>query len=169
MSKLKLYTITDEYIDYLRTFDSKILFNKNSKRKYLGTVLTISNYNYVVPLSSPKEKDYFYVDGVKTIKKDSMPIIRIIVENNELKGTLRFSNMFPAPDKVLTYYNINNENDINYKILIIKELVFINSIAEKIRKHAKVIYTQKINNYEHFHYIKNTVDFKLLEKESTKY
>ena len=44
---MKLYAITDEYINYLRQFDSKVYDNKEDKRevmrKYLGIVLTIND------------------------------------------------------------------------------------------------------------------------------
>ena len=47
---MKLYAITDEYINYLRQFDSKVYDNKEDKRtvmrKYLGIVLKINDMNY---------------------------------------------------------------------------------------------------------------------------
>ena len=43
---MKLYAVTDEYINYLRQFDIKVYDNKEDKRKvmrkYLGIVLTIN-------------------------------------------------------------------------------------------------------------------------------
>ncbi len=58
---MKLYTVIDEYIDYLRQFDSKVYDNKKDKRKvmrkYLGIVLTINEMNYYIPMSSPKKSD----------------------------------------------------------------------------------------------------------------
>jgi hypothetical protein len=59
---MKLYAITDEYINYLRQFDSKVYDNKEDRRtvmrKYLGIALTINNMNYYIPMSSPKKSDY---------------------------------------------------------------------------------------------------------------
>mgnify|MGYP004612944251 CR=1 FL=1 len=49
-----------------------------------------------------------------------------------------------------------------------KELVFIEKNQEMINKYAKIIYNQKINNYD-VSYIKNVVDFKLLEEKCKKY
>lgn len=55
--KLKLYSISDKYIQYLRNFDIKIYDNKEGRRvhtrKYLGVVLHINNFRYYVPFSSP--------------------------------------------------------------------------------------------------------------------
>lgn len=47
---MKLYAITDEYINYLRKFDKRVYDNKEDKRtvmrKYLGIVLKIKQLNY---------------------------------------------------------------------------------------------------------------------------
>ena len=54
--RLKLYYISNDYIDYLRKFDDKVRFNKNHSRPYVGIVYTYNNNNYFAPLSSPKPK-----------------------------------------------------------------------------------------------------------------
>jgi protein AbiQ len=71
LKRLKLYTIKDAYIEYLRTFDNKVMLNKDAKRKYIGVVLSIDNFNYFVPLSSPKDEDYIIKDGIKKIKSNT--------------------------------------------------------------------------------------------------
>ena len=47
---MKLYAVTDEYINYLRQFDNKVYDNKEDKRtvmrKYLGIVFKIKQLNY---------------------------------------------------------------------------------------------------------------------------
>ncbi len=51
---MKLYAVTDKYIDYLRQFDNKVYDNKEDRRKvmrkYLGIVLTINEINYYIPM-----------------------------------------------------------------------------------------------------------------------
>ena len=170
---MKLYAVTDEYIDYLRHFDYKVYDNKEDKRKvmrkYLGIVLTINEMNYYIPMSSPKKSDY----KDNQIRKSIVPIIRI-VSNEEvdnvpvLKGTLRISNMIPVPDSELILYEPKYERNKNYKILVEKELEFIGKNEEMIKKYASSIYNQKINNYD-VSYIKNVVDFKLLEEKCKEY
>lgn len=48
---MKLYSVTDKYIYYLRQFDYKVYDNKEDRRKvmrkYLGIVLTINEMNYI--------------------------------------------------------------------------------------------------------------------------
>ena len=159
---MKLYTITDDYINFLYDIDNMVLFNKDGNRKYLGVVLCVDGFDYFVPLSSPKDGDY----EDKVIKKDSVTTMRIVYPdvNNvpELKGTLKFNNMIPVPKEVLTYYDINKESDLNYKTLVIKELMFIKDNVDKIKKKADVLYKQKTKNYS-FKHLKYTLDFKKLE------
>lgn len=127
---------------------------------------------YFVPLSSPKETDYIMNGEKKEIRKSIIPIIRIVTKDNqgnlELKGTLKFSNMIPVPDCALLTYDVELEIDKNYKVLILKELAFISDNTDKIFKHARVIYNQK-NRSLNINYLKETVDFILLEQKCKEY
>lgn len=164
--KLNLYSVSDKYIKYLRQFDNRIYDNKEDtrtyERKYLGVVLTINELNYYVPMSSPKKSDYIDFNK-KIIRKDTKTIIRIH-DGNRLYGTLRISNMIPVPITELEPYIISNEKDNKYRDVILGELRYINSNTEKIMKYSQIVYNQKINNTD-IGYIKNTVDFKLLEEK----
>jgi len=51
---------------------------------------------------------------------------------------------------------------LKYREIILGELKYINKNSSKIVKNAKIVYSQKFKNLE-IGYIKNTVDFKLLE------
>ena len=51
---VKIYIIQEEYIDYLRQSDEKVLKNKLEKRPYIGIVLKQGNFKYFSPLGSPK-------------------------------------------------------------------------------------------------------------------
>ena len=56
---MKLYSISDEYIKYLRKKFPRVYSNKENvrihKRKYLGVVIEIGSHKYYIPLSSPKD------------------------------------------------------------------------------------------------------------------
>ena len=164
--KLNLYSISDKYIKYLRKFEDKIYDNKEEirvrTRKYLGIVLTINNCNYYIPMSSPKKSDYIDYEK-RIIRKDTKTIIRID-NGNRLYGTVRISNMIPVPITELEPYMIETEQDRKYKEVILGELRYINNNVEKITKNAKIVYNQRIKN-ENIGYIKNTVNFKLLEEK----
>ena len=117
MEEFKLYSVSDEYVKWLRKDFPNVYSNKiNSRthtRKYLGVVLQIGQYHYYVPMSSPKDSDYQIAGADKVIKKSIVPIIRIVVKNKngekELKGTLRISHMIPVPISELELYDLENE------------------------------------------------------------
>lgn len=170
---MKLYSITDNYINYLKRYEKRVYDNKEDirkvTRKYLGIVLKVNDFNYYIPMSSPKKSDY----KENEIRKSIVPIVRIISQEEidgipVLKGTLRISNMIPVPESELILYEPKFEQNKNYKILVEKELEFIDKNEDMIRKYASIIYNQKINNYD-VSYINNVVNFRLLEQKCLEY
>lgn len=187
MDKLKIYSIDIKYIEYLRSFKKldAVYLNKdegdNHGRKYLGVILEIEGFNYYVPMSSPKSNDYVFISGEKKIRHSVIPIMRMVTKDvngeDELKGTLRFSNMIPAPNSVLTPYIIETEKDEDYKILVQKEYDFVKSNKDKIIKNANIIYNQKTKEDIYYRenppkkpgYLDSTIDFKYVEEVCKKY
>ena len=172
MPKIQLFEVDDYYIQYLQQFDNRVLnhygANYVKSRKYLGVLININDCDYIAPLSSPNPKTD-YDKGV--IRKSIIPIIRIIKLGKKAKllGTIKLTNMIPIYDStVLNYYDVNNETDINYKNLVLDELRFIYANKNKIFHNAIKLYQQKINNMS-MGYIKNTVDFQLLEEKAKLY
>ena len=108
-------------------------------RKYLGVVLTINDYRYYAPLSSPKNSDYFVDEnGKKIIRKSIIPIIRMVESDitgkKTLLGTIKLSNMIPVPQGQLVLYNPDLEEDSHYKDLVEKEIRYINRHTPEILK-----------------------------------
>ena len=173
--QLNLYSVSEKYIKYLRKFDNRIYDNKEEirshMRKYIGIVLRINEFNYYIPLSSPKSTDYYDMENNK-IRKSIIPIIRIIDKDKnhkeKLYGTLRISNMIPVPMTEVTPYLVKDETDRNYKNLILSELRFIKKNTEMILKNANILYKQKQQKKE-ISYVKNSLNFKLLEQKSLEY
>lgn len=171
MEQFKLYSVSDEYVEWLRKDFPNVYSNKiNSRthtRKYLGVVLQVGKYNYYVPMSSPKDSDYQIAGANKVIKKSIVPIIRIVVKNSagekELKGTLRISHMIPVPESELELYDLENESDDTYKDLVQNEMIFIRKNREKIDSNAKLVYKQKIANDTTAGYVKSALDYQALE------
>lgn len=173
MEDLKLYTVSDSYIKFLRaTVDQHVFANEDIRyvhtRKYLGVVITISGYNYYAPLSSPKNTDYLIDEnGNQIIRKSIIPIIRIIETdsfgNKTLLGTIKFSGMIPVPASELTLYDIEAEADLTYKDLVNKEIRYINRHTPDVIKNASVLYKQKTAGLN-IGYLNSTLDFKLLEQ-----
>ncbi len=148
--KLNLYSVNDKYIKFLKQFDDKVYDNKeqnrNHEREFLGIVLTVNEFNYYIPMSSPKISDYIDFEK-KVIRNDTKTIIRIH-NGGRLYGTLRISNMIPVPITELEPYILSSEKDPKYKEVILGELRFINNNSNKIVKYAKTMYTQKIKNID---------------------
>ena len=171
MEQFKLYSVSDEYVEWLRKDFPNVYSNKiNSRthtRKYLGAVLQIGQYNYYVPMSSPKDSDYQIAGANKVIKKSIVPIIRIVVKNSagekELKGTLRISHMIPVPESELELYDLENEPDDTYKDLVQNEMIFIRKNRERIESNAKLLYKQKVANDTTAGYVKSALDYQELE------
>lgn len=60
MVNIKLYTVSDKYIDYLSIYAPHLFHNKNPnqihKRVYIGVILKVHGMDYFAPLSSYKYK-----------------------------------------------------------------------------------------------------------------
>lgn len=173
---MQLYSVSDEYISYLRKKFPRVYSNKENTRvhtrKYLGTVIELDSYKYYIPLSSPKEKhDYFVVDGKRMIRKDSFIVMRIVSgsgEGKELKGTLQLGTMIPVPDDAIELYNVEGERDQAYKDLIIEEIIYIRKHEKEIIRNARVLYSKrKAGNEDRV--VQNCLNFMELEDACDKW
>ncbi len=68
MDNIKIYEVSNAYIDYLLPYAPHLFQNKKStqknERKYIGVVLEINRIKYFAPLSSFKEKHKYMKDGL---------------------------------------------------------------------------------------------------------
>jgi len=173
---MQLYSVSDEYINYLRKKFPRVYSNKEDSRvhtrKYLGVVFEIGTHKYYIPLSSPKDKhDYIVLEGKKNIRKDSLIVMRIVSgvgDNAELKGTLQIGTMIPVPDDAIELYDVSNEPDKAYKDLVNEELIYIRKHEKAIIKNAKVLYSKRKSG-EANKVVQNCLDFMALEEECDKW
>ena len=49
MKKLNLYTIDDDYINYLRKFDKVVPYNKSETRPFVGIAYMVDGITYFAP------------------------------------------------------------------------------------------------------------------------
>ena len=164
----KLYEVDDNFIQDLRqNVDSHVFSNINPNynhtRKYLGVVLDINGYSYYAPLSSPKESDYIIIRGHKVIRNSILPIIRMVETDSNgerhLLGTIKLSNMIPIPKDKIVLYDLDNEQDQEYKNLVLKEKRFINRNEELILSYAEALYKEKTDGTSGKGYLTSTFDF----------
>lgn len=171
--ELKLYTIDTDYLSYLFNADDRVMFwdsdNYKNERKYVGVVLTINNFEYFAPLSSPKETDYFYKDNEKKIRKSTIPVVRLVTDDGELLAKVKLCSMIPVKNEYITLYDISTEPDQKYQSLVTKEMVCIRKQTDEIIKNARVLYNQKAKGYSNIKYLEYTIDFKSLENACLNY
>ena len=123
---MKFYHIKDDYITFLRQYDSKVSENKNQTRPYVGVVLEINSIKYYAPFSSPKTKHKKMKNG-----KDFRKI------NNGIYGAINFNNMIPVLDDVLIEIDIANIQDMKYRRLLQNQYNFIKADEKGILKTAE--------------------------------
>lgn len=174
--ELKIVQIKDEYINYMRNFfPNTIMDNKQNKRKhtrkYIGIILKIDDFEYYVPLSSPKKSDY-EKDGI-SIRKSNNIILRII-NKKKLVGTIKLNNMLPVLNSEVELYDINSESDEKYKQIILDEIRWIKRNYNIIVKNAKKLYDLKNNesaiiNEKNKKFFNSILNFKEAEVICLKY
>lgn len=128
------------------------------RNKFLcGTVLTVNNINYYVPVSSNKTKylsSFMIYDKMKN-------------GNKVVTSSLRFSFMFPCQMECLKLKEIGAEQDLKYRNLTQKEYEYCNKHIEKIIKQAKKVYN--LSKKEDLREKYNLCNFKLLKKKYKDY
>lgn len=157
MKKLRIYRVTDAYIEYLRKYDSiNVKKNNSEKRAYIGIVFQINNIKYFAPLASPRPKH--------SKMKDNIDFIKI---NNGEHGAINLNNMIPIANEGIINYNINKEPDNAYRNLLYQQIRFINKNVEKIINNANKLY-EKVTKYNTF-FNSRCANFKLLEQKCLEY
>lgn len=116
MLQIKMYYIDDNYIDYLRYYDDRVPYNKDSNRPYVGIVYTYNGNNYFAPMSSPKSKH---------IKISDKAVDAFKIDNGNL-GIVNLNNMIPIPIEALTDV-FSTDIEEKYKALLENQLTYINN------------------------------------------
>jgi protein AbiQ len=123
---MKFYNIEDDYILFLRNYDTKVAENKKVSRPYIGIVLEINGIKYYAPLTSPKPKHKNMKNG-KDFRKISQGQY----------GAINFNNMIPVPDSALLIIDIENEPDPKYRRLLQNQYKAIKADRKSIEKTAE--------------------------------
>ena len=164
--KIAFYYVDEQYVEFLkekelqsRGFTTVPNVAYSSRNKFLyGTVLEVSGINYFVPVSSysKKQQDNF--------------LIKIDDHHKEkIAGSLRFNYMIPVPEKCLIPLDFKaGIEGQERRIFIEKEYRFCKSKRSAIQKGAKKTY-ERVTNAASDELVKNSCDFKLLEKAYYEY
>lgn len=157
MESLKLYRISDKYIRFLKSRDTRVQDNKDRRRPYVGVVLYVGTYRYFVPMESPKPNHANIKSGRHILK----------IDNGRL-GLLGFNNMIPVHDDALIPFDIDAEPDAKYAELLRRQVSQINRNKADVLHHVSQTYYSVVNKENAF-LLKICCDFKKLERACAQY
>ena len=162
---LKIYRVNAEYCNYLRAYDARVPLNDSNKKRrpFIGIVLSIRNFNYFAPLSSPKPKFLKMKNQIDMLK----------IENGRL-GVINFNNMIPVLDSALEpvdlkVYQTDTDEDKRYKFLLRDQRDWCTLNNSKIIKRAERLYQVIISRKANKELSKRCCDFAVLEDNIAMY
>jgi len=158
MGKLKIYRVDCKYVRFLYGCDNRVQWNKNTRRPYVGVVLTVGSYRYFVPMESPKPSHLNM--------KSSVYILPI---EKGRYGILGFNNMIPVPTSALIAFDINLEPDKQYAELLRRQAAFFNSHEADIYSRAAKTYFRATTKTVDSFFRQICCDFKKLEAACDRY
>lgn len=127
---MNIYHIRDEYIAFIKEYDSNVPDNKNELRPYIGVILEINGMKYYAPFTSPKAK-HRNMHNTKDFRK---------IDGGRL-GAINFNNMIPVPDEAIIPIHINEEQDLRYRRLLQNQYAAIRRDWEIIQTTAERLHT----------------------------
>ena len=156
---LKIYYLDENYINYLRRFDTKVAYNKNQTRPYIGVVYSFNGYNYFAPLSSPKPKHL-------TMNEKAIDIFKI--DHGKL-GIVNINNMIPTPIECISEVLPTIVNDQLYKTLIQDQTIYLNNNKRDLIKKVEIFRKQADKGYLPERIKERCCNFALLEEKCKEY
>lgn len=155
--KLRFFRVSDDYINFLKTIDPRILNNSNENRArpYVGVILIIGIFQYYAPISSYKPEKHDKIRNNSVIKINGK-------DQTEKLAVLHINNMFPIIPTEIEEMDFSKE-ERHYERLLQKEYSYIIRNQEDIQQKARKWYEDVIKggNFP----AKISCDYKQLEKE----
>ena len=167
------YVIDKDYITYLLQFDSRVGYVEYGDRLklHVGVVLTVGEFLYYVPVSSPKEKHRIMSNSLDFYKLQD-PV------TGYLYAVLNLNNMIPVPDNCLTQLKYNqidcfrsfksDKEKTDYIYLLQKEKFLIDNIQNTLQNKAMKLY-QKCIAKPDSSLAARCCNFKMLEEKCLSY
>lgn len=161
---LKIVRVDSNYCDYLRQFDSRVPYNNKNKelRPFVGILFNVNECEYFAPLSSPKPKHKKMSNGIDFLK----------IDDGDL-GAVNFNNMIPVESNNYWLVDLDREyeelSEQKYYILLSKQLAWLDSNYDKVKKKSSKLYQLYINNKLPNNIKDRCCNFKLLEEKCALY
>ena len=160
--KFGFYVVDTNYLSYLNSIDSEVYYDAKKayvRKPFLGVVVNLGKYDYLIPLTSAKQKHAKWPDS----SKEAILIYEIINCGKQLPnkvyklgntpgtlkhiiGVLDIKKMIPVPATCCKYVSISNEPDARYKSLLQKEYLFLQKLKQDILLKADSIYNEQKNS-----------------------
>lgn len=114
-----IITINNDYLDYLRSYDSKILINHNNRyeRPNISILVDDNGQLWAIPMS---HKEFLTKSGNNI--GDTFWNIYIDCKDNPVAGHLKFNNMIPITKGVYELAKEKYSSDTNYINLLNKQI-----------------------------------------------
>jgi len=167
--KFGFYVVDMEYMAYLNSVDKEVYYDADkaySHKPFLGVVVNLGKYEYLIPLTSAKQKHSKWPDS----SKEAILIYEVIEAGTErlnhvykpgntsgsskhIMGVLDIKKMIPVPATCCRYVDISSETDLRYRYLLQKEYQFLQKRKNDILSKVEAIYnSQKISGIIHSFY-----------------
>lgn len=157
--------------------------NKRGTKPYVVLGITINNFEYYIPLSSPKFSAS--KNGITKLQKPRLyqnlyHILQREDQNNdpEYLGTLLFSNMITAPSTEVRRIEIAElfKTNPDYAVLLTKQIDIIKNSFDSITNQASLVHKMysTIKDLPHRNYVQNRIfneccDFIAIEKAKSEF
>jgi protein AbiQ len=162
ITDIKFYTVDTSYIETLYAHDSEVyrnIIDPNYGRKpYIGILTHINGRDYLIPLTSPKNKHknwdyksdtsflvYETINNSSINTNDIFKIISGSTDVNKILSVIDIKKMIPVKNGLYTYIDISIEPDLQYRSLLTKEYQFIKSIRHDVIQSANTFYNKILN------------------------
>ncbi|WP_230861095.1 type III toxin-antitoxin system ToxN/AbiQ family toxin [Enterococcus faecium] len=163
--KAKLFTIENEYINKLKSIDSRVQNNYKGQRLYYKSDLEVGEgINYYVPLSSAKESQ-------KKITNKSVFKLYGDKAQEDFLGVLHINNLIPVPGQYAKIWSPLAKTDERYLTLVIKQARYIKAHEEEINKDCKLMVDSNMGTLDPVYFSKNRKDimtYKRITSDLTK-
>lgn len=153
---MELYKVDTTYCNYLHYYEPKIPYIEDEKenRPFIGVILNVNGKNFFAPLTSPKKKHLMMKDMQDFLKIDQGRL-----------GGINLNNMIPIPKSYLEKIEINTLKDPKYKIMLKKQMRWINQNELRIHNRARNLYYLISNGHTTKELLRRCCDFRLLERK----
>lgn len=140
---LGLYTIDQEYLKYLYSFDTEVYYSpkyEGSLKPFFGIIVIIDNISYFIPITSAKEKHKKW----KNVSNEHFLIYEFIKKNTiNVLAVLDIKKMIPVPNNCYNKISFEIINDKKYRSLFQKEYEFLLKRREKIVNKVNKLYKKQ--------------------------